>query len=62
MPIQKDDHQDDYYAHVAKSSTRDDGSKKPLKLKLKAVIKKPDESSESIPEAPMSSEVETPKQ
>lgn len=51
MPIKKDDHQDDYYSHVTASQNTSESDKKPLKLKLKAVIKKPsDESKEaSIP-------------
>ncbi len=44
MPIKKDDHQDDYYAQVqsANGGTASSQDKKPLKLKLKAVIKKSD--------------------
>jgi translation initiation factor IF-2 len=40
MPIKKDDHQDDYYANIPASTQSDDGSKKPIKLKLKVVAKK----------------------
>ncbi len=48
MPINKDDIQDDYYAKVTQSQAADDGSKKPVKLKLKVVAKK---SSEEVSDA-----------
>lgn len=35
--------QDDYYANVANTASSGTDDKKPLKLKLKAVIKKPSE-------------------
>lgn len=62
MPIKKDDHQDDYYANIQKSDASADSAKKPLKLKLKVVAKKPQETEEvsSIPETPVS-EVPEPK-
>ena len=44
MAPQTDTYQDDYYAQVKTTATSDDGAKKPLKLKLKAVVKKPTES------------------
>ncbi len=47
MATPKDALQDDYYAQVKTSTTSDDGAKKPLKLKLKAVVKKSTESEES---------------
>jgi hypothetical protein len=37
--------QDDYYANVANTASSGADDKKPLKLKLKAVIKKPSEES-----------------
>ena len=50
MAPHKDAHQDDYYAKVEKSSTEEQDAKKPLKLKIKPVIKKPIEtSSDSSP-------------
>ena len=44
MAPQTDTYQDDYYAQVKTTAASDDGAKKPLKLKLKAVVKKPTES------------------
>jgi hypothetical protein len=43
MPIKTDDTRDDYYAQVqsANGGTSSSQDKKPLKLKLKAVVKKP---------------------
>ena len=43
MPIKQDDHQDDYYSQVTKTSTTGGEDKKPVKLKLKVVAKKPTE-------------------
>lgn len=56
MPIQKDDHQDDYYANVPASQHADNWEKKTIKLKLKGVVKKPSEGEE-----PDTSEITTPK-
>jgi hypothetical protein len=47
--------QDDYYAKVANTASSGADDKKPLKLKLKAVIKKPSE--ESSIESPREDEV-----
>lgn len=49
MAPQTDTFQDDYYAQVKAAQTSDDGTKKPLKLKLKAVVKKPTDSEEAAP-------------
>ncbi len=49
MAIPKDVPQDDYYAQVKTAQSSDDGTKKPLKLKLKAVVKKPTDSDDIIP-------------
>jgi hypothetical protein len=46
MAIPKDALQDDYYAQVKTTQSSDDATKKPLKLKLKAVVKKPTETEE----------------
>lgn len=40
MATPKDALQDDYYAQVKTAQSSDDATKKPLKLKLKAVVKK----------------------
>lgn len=48
MASQTDTYQDDYYAQVKTTATSDDGAKKPLKLKLKAVVKKPTESEAEV--------------
>ena len=40
MPIKKDVTLDDYYAQVTSSPSKDDSKKSPLKIKLKAVVKK----------------------
>jgi hypothetical protein len=48
MAPQTDTYQDDYYAQVKTAATSDDGAKKPLKLKLKAVVKKPTESEAGV--------------
>ena len=56
--------QDDYYAQVKTEQTSDTSVKKPIKLKLKAVVKKPTTTEESIStETPASPAVksETPK-
>lgn len=49
MAPKKDDHQDDYYAQVKTVQNTDDGTKKPIKLKLKVVAKKSTESEEVAP-------------
>lgn len=49
MAPQKDTVQDDYYTQVKVTQSSDDSAKKPLKLKLKAVIKKPTEAEEVAP-------------
>lgn len=49
MAIPKDALQDDYYAQVKTAQSSDDAAKKPLKLKLKVVTKKPTESEEVSP-------------
>jgi hypothetical protein len=41
--------QDDYYANVANTASSGADDKKPLKLKLKAVIKKPSEDTPTEP-------------
>jgi hypothetical protein len=48
MASQTDTYQDDYYAQVKTAAASDDGAKKPLKLKLKAVVKKPTESDAEV--------------
>lgn len=48
MAPQTDTYQDDYYAQVKTTATSDDSAKKPLKLKLKAVVKKPTESEAEV--------------
>ena len=58
MAPKKDDHQDDYYAQVKTVQNTDDGTKKPLKLKLKVVAKKPTESEDAVPSPTMSENVE----
>ncbi len=40
MPIKKDVTLDDYYAQVTSSPSKDDSKKSPVKIKLKAVVKK----------------------
>lgn len=40
MPHKNDVHHDDYYANVEKSNSAHEDTKKPIKLKLKAVVKK----------------------
>lgn len=67
MASQNDTYQDDYYAQVKISATSDDSAKKPLKLKLKAVVKKPTESETEVapienitPETPETEVIETP--
>jgi hypothetical protein len=42
MAPHKDAHQDDYYANVGTSNVQSEDTKKPLKLKLKTIIKKDD--------------------
>lgn len=60
MAPQKDALQDDYYAQVKTTQSSDDGTKKPLKLKLKAVVKKTTESEEAPEkEAPIASPVQS---
>lgn len=44
MAPSKDSYQDDYYAQVKATQSADDSGKKPLKLKLKVVAKKPTDS------------------
>ena len=71
MAPQTDTYQDDYYAQVKTAATSDDSAKKPLKLKLKAVVKKPTDSEtepsqegstqETIPETIISETSERPK-
>ena len=61
MAPQKDTVQDDYYAQVKTAQSSDDGAKKPLKLKLKAVVKKPAETEEVAPVGE-SKAPETPKE
>jgi len=56
MAPQKDTFQDDYYAQVKTTQSSDDSAKKPVKLKLKAVVKKPTEDIE----APLVVEQKTP--
>ncbi len=51
--------QDDYYAQVQQSAGASKDDKKPLKLKLKAVIKKPTESEEVPREEHISPSEET---
>ena len=51
MAPHKDAHQDDYYAKVEKSSTEEQDAKKPLKLKIKPVIKKPTDASLDTPQS-----------
>lgn len=46
MPVKKDDLQDDYYSHIQKADAGADATKKPVKLKLKGVVKKPLETEE----------------
>ncbi len=50
MAPHKDAHQDDYYAKVEKSSTEEQDAKKPLKLKIKPVIKKSVDTSINTPQ------------
>ena len=54
MAPTKDAHHDDYYSHVSKSSNADDSIKKPIKLKLKVVAKKPLEEETLQPKEPTS--------
>ncbi len=49
MAPKTDTLQDDYYAQVKTTQSSDDSTKKPLKLKLKAVVKKSTESEEATP-------------
>lgn len=51
MPIKKDDHQDDYYANIQKTASDADAAKKPIKLKLKVVAKKPQETDAVVSES-----------
>ena len=51
MAPHKDAHQDDYYAKVEKSSTEEQDAKKPLKLKIKPVIKKSVDDSSNVPQS-----------
>lgn len=64
MAPQTDALQDDYYAQVKAEQSSSEGAKKPIKLKLKAVVKKPTPTEESIsietPTSP-STKTETPK-
>lgn len=46
MSTQKDATRDDYYANIQQSAADSDAAKKPIKLKLKVVAKKPQESEE----------------
>ena len=66
MAIPKDALQDDYYAQVKTTQSSDDAAKKPLKLKLKAVVKKPTEAEEVSPiieqHAPQTPQVVEPKE
>ena len=54
MTVQKDAPQDDYYAQVSTSQKSGSDDKKPTKLKLKAVVKKPsDGETQEVPSAPV---------
>ena len=59
MAPQTDTYQDDYYAQVKTTAASDDGAKKPLKFKLKAVVKKPTESEAEV--SPAEAIIERPK-
>lgn len=52
MTVQKGAPQDDYYAQVSAQKKSDTDDKKPVKLKLKAVVKK--SSDEEVPEVSLS--------
>lgn len=65
MTIAKGASQDDYYAQAQATEKADTTDKKPLKLKLKAVIKKPVEAEISvspIQETPVPEVIESPKE
>lgn len=59
MAPHTDTPQDDYYAQVKTEQTSDTSVKKPIKLKLKAVVKKPAPAEETV--SPVTSAPEIPK-